>query len=59
MIINKIKNFNINEINNNDEFKYIVVNVKIKKNKLSEIYNIYLSECEIFGYKKKELKKII
>ena len=44
MIINKIKNFNINEINNNDEFKYIVVNVKIKKNKLSEIYNIYLSE---------------
>ena len=57
---NNIKNFNINEINNNDEFQYIVVNANLKKSKLGEIYNISLSVCEIFGYKKKELigKKI-
>ena len=37
-----------------------MVNANLKKSKLGEIYNISLSVCEIFGYKKKELigKKI-
>ena len=48
-----ITKVNINILNKNDEYQYIIVNAK--GSNFGNIYNISLGACEIFGYNKYEL----
>ena len=48
-----ITKVNINLLNKNDEYQYIIVNAK--GSNFGNIYNISLGSCEIFGYNKYEL----
>ena len=44
---------NINELNKNDEYSYIIIS--LSESDFNNIYNLSLSTCKLLGYRKEEL----